>query len=297
MQNIVQTSIMQKTLAKIWKRISTDTDMALRVWHSIEAGHMDPVDNNDDRLPKCENKFSLVSRDVMLEIAEYCGLPQLDKLRLVTKKMEVAKVVTFYLNVGLNCAVPSRSISVLKERAKTRCEEQGRTTLKLKYVEVGPKGEGRSFKADFKDSLYKLVLSQTNNARYVGVLFVPTKKTYMCEEGLVVGLDTEIQNPWHTHHALLKNKFLSYPVIEILPEAERPEPPLVDREIPAGGRTKQGRPTGSTGSGSGKKPRADESDDEELSDEDDDDDNEGELAVPGVPVPAPPAGWGGTTTS
>jgi len=59
-QTIVQNSILDETLGKIWKRIKHDTDIALRVWHSIEAGHMDAVEEDMTRLPKCENKFSLI---------------------------------------------------------------------------------------------------------------------------------------------------------------------------------------------------------------------------------------------
>lgn len=155
-QNMVQDSIHQETLNNIWKRLSANTDMALRVWHSIEAGHMDAVEKDNGKVPKCENKFNLLSRDNLLMLAEKIGLPNLSNIQAVSKKLEVCKIIVFYLNVTLRCALPSRTISSLISLCKKRFETEGRQHVKLTYVPEKPGTKNPALRVDFDSGLFKL---------------------------------------------------------------------------------------------------------------------------------------------
>jgi hypothetical protein len=202
-QTIVQNSVLDETLGKIWKRTRNDTDIALRVWHSIEAGYMDAVDEDMTRLPKCENKFSLMSREHVLDVCESLGLPDMKSIKRTAKKVEVAKVLAWYLNVSLTCAVPSRVISVLKSRCRVRYEGQGRKGLTLKYVEEKPGAKRTSLKADFADSICKLGPIDASQGRVLKFIYVPSNTEHAFPEDLLATKGTQLGNPWSAYSCCL----------------------------------------------------------------------------------------------
>lgn len=122
----------------------TQPEIAVRVLALLENGAFDVSEpQDDDLLPSCVNKFSIMSRDylikLLLELNPNATAEWKTKVNHIRKKADVCQVVAMAINAEVACAVPSRSFRTLVLRCRMRMGNV-ETLQKLAFKEEPGKG-------------------------------------------------------------------------------------------------------------------------------------------------------------
>lgn len=210
-----------EAMNKITDRLEKHPEIAVHVWAMMEnTNFMEEGATDEDLLPHCTNKFSLLSRDTLLKLLFELNKPCADgwqqRITSLKKKSDLLHLAAFAINAEPSCAVPSRSFKTLLLRCRTRMG----TIERLAGVPVIMDAAGKPAVDFSQTGVFSLSGLDAVQNRYMTIKHNKSGVEANIPSEMLVGPSFTIANNYSERDAQCKGQRMCDSIPPMVPEAE-----------------------------------------------------------------------------